>query len=216
MNDPHGTTPVLQHGPDASEADAVLIMIHGRGAPAETMGSLVQALLDGQQGKVCTWLPSASGHVWYPQRFVMPRDANQPYLDSAIGKVDALIDRALEAGVPAHRILVGGFSQGACLALDVTARRGLAIGGVLAYAGGLIGETLNGSLYAERLDGLKVFLGSSDPDPHIPTGRVEDSAALLRAKGADVDVRLYPDLGHTLNEDELQAGRSMIEEVLKS
>ena len=106
--------------------------------------------------------------------------------------------------------------QGACLALDVTARRGLAIGGVLAYAGGLIGETLNGRLYAERLDGLKVFLGSSDPDPHIPTGRVEDSAALLRDKGAAVDVRLYPDLGHTLNEDELQAGRSMIEEVLKS
>jgi predicted esterase len=214
MNDPHGQTPVLQHGPDAREADAVLIMIHGRGAPAATMGSLVDALLEGQPGDVCTWLPSASSHVWYPQRFIVPREFNQPYLDSAIAKVDALIDRALDAGVPAERIVVGGFSQGACLALDVTARRGLALGGVLAYAGGLIGETLDESLYADRLDGLKVFLGSSDPDPHIPTGRVEASASLLQDKGAEVDVRLYPDLGHTLNEDELQAGRAMLKEVL--
>ncbi|MEX2501206.1 MAG: dienelactone hydrolase family protein, partial [Trueperaceae bacterium] len=110
---------------------------------------------------------------------------------------------------------LGGFSQGACLALDAAARRGGRLGGVIAYAGGLIGPEIDRARYAPDLAGTPIFLGSSDPDPHIPTDRVEESAATLRELGAVVDLRLYPDLGHTVNEDQLDAGRALLARVLR-
>lgn len=215
-DDPHADANVLAHGAPLADADAALILLHGRGAPAATMVPLAEALVEGLDAAVAVRLPQGAGGVWYPQRFVVPRTANQPWLDSALRVAWRLIDEALSAGVPERRIVVGGFSQGACLALDAFARRGRPLGGIVAYAGGLIGETLDPSDYPGGLDGTPVFIGSADPDPHIPTGRVEESAELLRAKGASVDARLYPGLGHTVNEDELHAGRGLIQEALRA
>jgi len=207
---PHDAVPALQLGTPAGEADAALVLIHGRGAPAQTMTPLVDALLEGVEAAVTVRLPSAAGHVWYPQRFTEPRAVNQPWLDSALAKIAGVLDKLEAAGIAPERTILGGFSQGACLALESFALRGGRLGGVLAYAGGLIGERLDPADYADSLAGTPVFLGCSDPDPHIPTGRVEESAAILRAKGADVDLRLYPALGHVLNEDELNAGRALV------
>jgi phospholipase/carboxylesterase len=212
--DPHGGQPTIERGASLEEARAALILFHGRGAPAASMAPLADALLEGGDAPVAVRLPQAAGGVWYPQRFVAPREANQPWLDSALARLTGLIDEAEAAGVPPERIVLGGFSQGACLALEAFARRGRRLAGVIAYAGGLIGATLDEADYPGGLDGTPVFLGSADPDPHIPTGRVEASAGLLRAKGATVDARLYPGLGHALNDDELEAGRELLKGAL--
>ena len=215
-DDPHAVAPTYHLGAPLDEADAVLILLHGRGAPASTLASLVQALFRDLPGRPAALLPEADQAVWYPRRFVEPRAVNRPWLDSALAKVARTADDVVAAGVPAERIVLGGFSQGACLALDAAAARGGRLGGVIAYAGGLIGETVDRSHYADDLAGTPYFLGSSDPDPHIPTGRVEESAELLRALGAEVDVRLYPNLGHTVNEDQIEAGREILSQVLRA
>ncbi len=214
--DPHGALPPLAAGAELDRADAALVLIHGRGAPARTLVPLVDALLEGLDGEVAVRLPQAAGAVWYPQRFIVPRAANEPYLSSASRRIELLLDELVAAGVPQQRIVLGGFSQGACLALDVFARRGGRLGAVIAYAGGLIGDVLDPNLYADDLAGTPVLIGSGDPDPHIPTGRVEESATLLRAKGAEVEARLYPGIGHTVNGDELDAGRTLIAQVLRA
>jgi predicted esterase len=212
--DPHATGETLRLGAAPSDARAALVLLHGRGARAQSLAPLAEALLEGRDEPVAVRLPQASGGAWYPQRFVAPRAANQPWLDSALARVDGLLDALESAGLPPERIVLGGFSQGACLALDAFALRGGRLGGVIAYAGGLIGATLEPERYAADLAGTPVFLGSGDPDPHIPTGRVEESAELLRARGAQVDARLYPGIGHTVNDEELEIGRTMIAEVL--
>jgi len=122
----------------------------------------------------------------------------------------------VEAGIPEERIVLGGFSQGACLALDVAARRTGRLGAVLAFAGGLIGDVLDPSEYSADLSGMPAFLGSSDPDPHIPTGRVEESAAIFETLGAQVDVRLYPGLGHTIGRDQIEVARHLVSGVLEA
>ena len=214
--DPHASVPMLQMGVPPAEADVALLLLHGRGADARDMAGLAHALTEGLDARVTQWLPEAAGHVWYPQRFVAPREANQPWLDSALGRVAGLLADLERAGVPPERVVLGGFSQGACLALEAFARGGRRLGGVVAYAGGLIGETLDEGDYPGGLAGTPVFLGSADPDPHIPTGRVEESAELLRAKGAAVDARLYPGLGHAVNDDELDAGRALLAEAFRA
>jgi len=212
--DPHAATETLAAGADPGEARAALVLLHGRGASAQSLAPLAEALLAGRDEPVAIRIPQAAGGAWYPQRFVEPRDANQPWLDSALARVDGLLDDLVAAGLSPERIVLGGFSQGACLSLDAFARRGGRLGGVIAYAGGLIGDTLAPERYAADLAGTPVFIGSGDPDPHIPTGRVEESGALLRTLGAEVDARLYPGIGHTVNEEELEIGRTMIAEVL--
>lgn len=215
---PHEGTPTVERGASLADADAALIVLHGRGAPAASMAPLADALLHGLDGAsaVAVRIPQAAGGAWYPQRFVAPRAANQPWLDGALARVAALLGEAEAAGIAPERTVLAGFSQGACLALDAFALRGRRLGGVIAYAGGLIGDTLDPGHYAADLAGTPVFLGSADPDPHIPTGRVEESAELLRAKGASVDARLYPGLGHAVNDDELDAGRALLAEALRA
>lgn len=215
---PHEGTPTVERGPSLADAEAALILLHGRGAPAASMAPLADALLHGLDGAeaVAVRIPQAAGGAWYPQRFVAPRAANQPWLDGALARVAALLDEAEAAGIVPERTVLAGFSQGACLALEAFARRGRRLGGVIAYAGGLIGETLDPASYAADLAGTPVFVGSADPDPHIPTGRVEESAELLRTKGAAVDARLYPGLGHAVNDDELDAGRALLAEALRA
>lgn len=213
-NHPHGGGPVVRAGAPLADADAAMILLHGRGAPASDLVPLAEALLEGISAPVAVLSPQAQGHQWYPQRFVEPRERNQPWLDSALARVGEMLTEVERAGIAKERTMLLGFSQGACLALDAAAMRGERLGPVLALSGGLIGDELDEDLYAQDLHGTQFFLGCGDPDPHIPSGRVEASGELLRKLGGVVDVRIYRGVGHTVVEDELEAGRNLVRGAL--
>jgi predicted esterase len=211
--DPHAGQPVLHVGPDPTAARGVLVMIHGRGASAESILSLLPEL--DVQG-LAALAPQAAGHTWYPYSFLAPIEQNQPYLDSALRKIDAVVKGLVDAGTPSDRVALLGFSQGACLTSEYVARHPRRYGAVLALTGGLIGPPGTPRNYAGSLDGTPVFLGTSDPDPHIPFERVRETEAVLARLGAKVEVRRYEGMGHTINEDEVEVCRAMLETMVGS
>src|SRR5690606_34959596 len=194
-NDPHAGGPLLTAGRPTAEARGALILIHGRGATAESILDLVEYL---RHPALAYLAPQATGNTWYPCSFLEPMARNEPYLSSALSRVGAVVAEVEAAGIPAERIFLGGFSQGACLAGEYVARNARRYGGLIAFSGGLIGPAGTPRDYAGSLDGTPVFLGCSDVDPHIPLGRVEETAAVLARLGARVDKRIYPRLGHTI------------------
>ena len=179
-----------------------MILIHGRGASAENILGLTGELT---VPGFAFLAPQAAGHTWYPYSFLMPMERNEPYLSSALALLEALVKRVSDEGVPPERQILLGFSQGACLSTEFLARRGSRLGGVIGFSGGLIGPEGTPREYAGSLDGTAVFLGSSDPDPHIPVERVRETARILGRLGAAVDERIYEGMGHTVNDDELDA-----------
>lgn len=204
---PHGGQPVLATGAALAGARAAMIMIHGRGASADDILGLATEF------DAPTWAylaPQAAGHTWYPQRFIAPLAANEPYLSSALRVVGDLVQHIAEAGIAHDRVFLLGFSQGACLALEFAARNARRYGGVFALSGGLIGPPGYRWNYEGSLDGTPVFLGCSDVDPHIPKERVQESTRVIQALGGDVTERLYPGMGHTVNEDEIAFVRSIM------
>src|SRR5687768_9708317 len=211
MTDPHANAPVLTSGPRSEDAAGTLILIHGRGATAESILSLLPELeLD--DIAVAALAPQAAGNTWYPYSFLAPLDANQPYLDSALRKVEKIVSDLLSRGIDSERMALLGFSQGACLACEFAARharpRGYAA--VLALSGGLIGPPGTPRNYSGSLAGTEIFLGCSDVDPHIPWERVEETAAVFSTLGAAVDMRKYPGMPHTINHDEIDACRTIL------
>ena len=206
----HDPARVLVAGTPLERARAAVILLHGRGGSADDIASLAQVLaVDG----VAYLVPEATGHTWYPQRFVAPLAANEPWLGSALAVVGTLLSRATGAGVPLPRIGIAGFSQGACLALEYAARTPARYGAVLGFSGGLIGppgEPRAAAPAGASLGGTPVFLGCGDRDGHIPVDVVEASGAVLTALGGRVDLRIYPGMGHTINEDELGAARTLL------
>ena len=210
-NDPHAGQAVLTVGPLPKDAAATILFIHGRGASAESILSLYDELgADGCAGVA----PQAAGHTWYPQSFLAPLAANQPYLDSALARIESLVTGLLDQGVPTRRIILLGFSQGACLATEFAARNPRTYGAVLGLTGGLIGPRGTLRPYAGSLAGVRVFLGCGDPDPHVPFARVQETKAVLAGMGAEVELRRYPGRLHTVSEDELEACREAIRQVL--
>jgi predicted esterase len=208
--DPHAGQPVLATGPDIEDADAILIMLHGRGAGAEDMLGLYDALgLD----NVAALAPQAAARTWYPQSFLASLEDNQPYLDSALRLIGALVDDLIGAGIPSHKIALLGFSQGACLTCEFIARYPRRYGAAMGLTGGLIGPPGTPREYRGGLDGTPVFLGTSDPDMHVPVARVEETRDVLSAMGAAVELRLYPGMPHTVNEEELQICRGMLQAI---
>ena len=209
--DPHSGQTVLAAGVPLEQARAVVVMLHGRGASAADILGLSQRLtLPG----LAFLAPQAAQSTWYPNRFLAPIESNQPWLDSALKQIDALIGQASSAGIPTFRTCLLGFSQGACLALEFAARSGLRWGGIFGLSGALIGPLGTARSYPKGSQGTSVLLGCSVPDPHIPRESVLESARLLEELGMRVDLRLYPDLGHTVNLDEVDAVRSVLEKVL--
>jgi predicted esterase len=204
----HDLTRVLVAGPPLARARAVTILLHGRGGSADDIASLATVLaIDG----LTFLVPEATGHTWYPQRFLAPLSANEPWLGSALGVVATLVAQATVAGIPAERIAIAGFSQGACLALEFVARVPARYGAAVAFSGGLIGPPDEPRPPARgSLAGTPVFLGCGDQDAHIPVASVETSAAVLRGLGGEVDVRIYPGMGHTINQDEIAAARALL------
>jgi predicted esterase len=159
-------------------------------------------------------LPAAANHTWYPQRFIAPVEANQPYLDSALRLIAEVLTDLQHQGIPRERIVLGGFSQGACLAAEYLARNPARYGGGLIFSGGLIGPLDMTFSHAGDLAGTPVFVGCSDQDPHIPVERVHQTKAVLTDLNATVDCRIYPDLGHAINDDEIHRARGVVEALL--
>jgi predicted esterase len=157
--------------------------------------------------------PQARGYSWYPQSFLAPQGRNEPWLSSALDLVAAVLRTVAHAGLPPRRTLLMGFSQGACLALEFVARNPAMYGGVAGLSGGLIGPPGTPRDYTGRLDGVRVFLGCSDVDPHIPLERVQETGRVMDGMGAMVTSRIYPGMGHTVNEDELDAVRALLDAV---
>ena len=206
--DPHGSTPVLFEGTPLEEARAAVVLVHGRGGSADDIlgvaSPLGSRLGDAPGADSVAWLaPQAADHTWYPQRFLAPIAANQPWLDSALGKLAALRERIAAAGIPDERIVWFGFSQGACLASEFVARNPRRWGGLVAAVGGRIGPPGIELSSAGDLAATPVYLGCGDPDPHIPWSRVEESAAAFANQGGEVTMRRYPGFPHTIHPEAL-------------
>lgn len=198
----HQDETIAKAGLSLDDAQAAMIMIHGRGGGTQSVLPLINHFnVDG----FAYLAPSAADNTWYPNRFLAPRSSNEPKLSSAIETINNLLDEIESAGIPPEKIIILGFSQGACLSLEVAARNPKRYGGVVALSGGLIGadEELIG--YAGSLDNTPVFLGCSDIDMHIPVGRVHKSKEIMESLSASVDERIYEGMGHTINNDEIQA-----------
>jgi phospholipase/carboxylesterase len=205
--DPHAAQPVRTAGAVLAEAAAAVVMVHGRGATAESILTLVPAL---SVDRVAYLAPQAWGNTWYPYGFMSPIPQNEPGITSGMRSIDRLLRQIVAAGIPAERTILLGFSQGACLASEFAARHARRYGGLAVLSGGLIGPDGTPRDYQGSLDGTPVFLGCSDVDGHIPAVRVRESAEVLRRLGGDVTLRLYPGMGHTVNEEEIEQVRSML------
>lgn len=178
-----------------------LIMIHGRGGSARDIMGLSEYL------NVQDYLligPEADQNTWYPNSFIAPVSSNQPKLDIALELIQQAVDLAKSKGITTDNIYILGFSQGACLTLEYSTRNAMKYGGIIAFTGGLIGEELNLENYSGDFEGTKVFIGTSDPDFHVPVERVQESSKLMEKLGAIVNEKIYPNMGHTISQDEIQ------------
>jgi phospholipase/carboxylesterase len=210
VTDPHGTQALLTAGPSPEEARGALILLHGRGASARSILSLYEEL---EIPDVAALAPQAAGHTWYPNSFLAPIPSNEPYLTSALDRIESIVADLLGRGVASSRIAILGFSQGACLTAEFAARHPRAYGALIVLTGGLIGPEGTPRNYAGSLATTRVLLASSDPDPHVPYGRVQQTAEVLTRMGAAVDLRRYPGMPHTINEEELLAARSLLQNI---
>jgi len=198
---------IVTAGVPLDQAKKALIMIHGRGASAQDIISLATYLNVGDYALIA---PQASGHTWYPYSFMAPVAQNEPGLSSAITVINSIVDDILKAGIPASNIYFMGFSQGACLTLEYVTRHAQPYGGVVAFTGGLIGAELDLANYHGDFNGTPVFIGSSDPDMHVPVTRVRESEKILKNMGADITVKVYPGMGHTISQDEVETANTLV------
>ena len=209
-DDPHAGQPVRTAGAPLAEADAAMIMVHGRGASAESILTLAPALAAPGVAFLAPQAGGSQGNQWYPYGFMAPIQRNEPGISSGMRAIERVLGQIGAAGIPASRTHFLGFSQGACLASEFVARHARRYGGLAVLSGGLIGPDGTPRDYAGSLEGTPIFLGCSDVDSHIPAERVRESADVLRRLGGEVTLRLYPGMGHMVNEDEIGAVRAML------
>lgn len=210
---PHQDQPIRHAGEALSHARAAMLMVHGRGGLADD----ILALSDHLTVPGFAYLaPQAAGRTWYPFSFLSPVARNEPGISSGLEAIARVLQTIERAGITAERVMLLGFSQGACLSLEFAARAARRYGGIVGLSGGLIGPEGTPRDYSGSLAGTPVFLGCSDVDPHIPEPRVVETAAVLRRLGGEVDMRIYSGLGHTINEDELEAVRAMMRAVIET
>jgi phospholipase/carboxylesterase len=189
------------------DATSALIMIHGRGASAEDILSLSENL---NVRQYLLAAPQATSNSWYPKSFLAPQKENEPWLSSALDLVHRTVQRIITRGITEKNIFFLGFSQGACLTLEYVARNAKRYGGVVAFTGGLIGDQINKTLYTGDFEMTPVFFGSSNPDMHVPVERVHASTDIFKKMGADTTEKIYPNLGHTINQDEINKANTLI------
>jgi predicted esterase len=206
-SDPHSGQPILRFGPEIPRARLAALMLHGRGGSAEDMLALAGDL---GTDDVAYLAPQAAGHTWYPHSFLAPIEQNEPHLSSALAAVSSAIAALAQHGIGPDRIVLLGFSQGACLALEFAASHARRYAAVVGLSGGVIGPPSLSRKYEGSMKGTPVFVGCSDVDPHIPVDRVHETTEVFRGLGASVDERIYPGMGHTVNRDELGAVRALL------
>jgi phospholipase/carboxylesterase len=211
MSDPHANMPVAHAGHDLKGARCAVILLHGRGSSAEDILGLAETFYD---ERIAFLAPQAANHTWYPNSFLAPVERNEPWLSSAIAKVGSLIESCVVAGIRRSRIVVCGFSQGACLATECIARHPAHYGVLIAFTGGLVGPSDLELYHDGSLTGTQALLSSGDPDPHVPWSRVEASARELERMGARVEVMRHTGRPHTIMEKELEVARSLIFSLL--
>ena len=187
-------------GKKLEDAKKVMIMLHGRGASAEDILSLAGHF---QVRDFALIAPQATNHTWYPYSFLVPPSENEPWLSSALSLVKEIVTEVNAKGIKSENIYFAGFSQGACLTLEFVTRNATKYGGVIAFTGGLIGDEIYTENYSGDFSGTNIFIGTSDPDPHVPVSRVNDSTAVLEKMNAKVTTKIYPNMGHTINQDEI-------------
>jgi len=210
---PHQSEPLLSAGRPLGSGRAAMIMIHGRNAGPENILELASLIPHPEYSFLA---PSAAGGTWYPLSFMAEIARNEPGLSSGLAVIRELVGAIEARGVPRRRIILLGFSQGACLSSEYAVRNASRLGGVVALSGGLIGPPGTVWNYPGGFEGTPVFLGCSDVDSHIPKTRVDESAAVFSAMGARVTERIYPGMGHQVNEDELEVVREMMGRVVEA
>jgi phospholipase/carboxylesterase len=199
-------------GAPITRAKAAMILLHGRGASAESMLSFAEVFAEPD---IACLAPQSPGGSWYPYSFLAPIDQNEPFLSRSLATVGKLVADLSAQGFGPERLVLLGFSQGGCLALEFAARNAQAYGAVIGLSAGLIGPEGAPRAYAGSLAGTRVFLGCSDSDAHIPLARVHESARVLSGLGGKVVERIYPGMGHTINEDEIREVRIALADVLQ-
>lgn len=198
---------IVTRGKDLESADKVLVMLHGRGANAEDILSLASYLDVKDYALIAL---QATSNTWYPYSFLAPPANNEPWLSGALKVVGEVVDDVMAKGFDTSQIYFLGFSQGACLTLEYVTRHAKRYGGVVAFTGGLIGDKIYTENYSGDFGGTTIFVGSSNPDPHVPVERVTESVAILRKMNADVHERIYNGMGHTINEEEITLANQLV------
>lgn len=198
---------IITAGKKLTEAKKVLIMIHGRGGTAENIISLAEHLAVDEYALLA---PQATDNTWYPYSFMAPLQQNEPYLSSALSVLSDTVNELIAQGFTEKQLYFLGFSQGACLTLEFVTRNATHYGGVVAFTGGLIGDRIYQEHYNGDFKGTPVFIGTSNPDMHVPVERVYATSNILRDMNADVTEKVYPNMGHTITQDEIDNANTLI------
>ena len=198
---------IVTAGKNLEDAEKALIMIHGRGANANDILSVADYL---NVNDFALLAPQATNNTWYPYSFMAPASQNEPWLSSSLNLIKDLLNEITEKGIASENIYFLGFSQGACLALEFVARNAEKYGGVVAFTGGLIGDTIHTKNYTGDFNKTPIFIGSSNPDPHVPVERVYETAKILKKMNAVVTQKLYNDMGHMILQDEIDIANKLV------
>jgi predicted esterase len=199
---------MMTFGAPLTAAPAAMILLHGRGATAANILGLARQF---SRPEIAYLAPQAAGNSWYPYSFLAPLEANEPGLSSALAVIANLLEEIAKHEIPLEKTLLAGFSQGSCLALEFAARNPRRYGALIGLSGGLIGPPGTPRHYHGSLQGTPVFLGCGDQDSHIPLDRVEETTHVLHGLRAQVTQRIYPGMGHAINEDELTFVQQLLE-----
>jgi phospholipase/carboxylesterase len=194
-------------GKELDKDSKVLIMLHGRGGSAEDILSLSSHL---NVKHFSLLAPQATNNTWYPYSFLAPPLQNEPWLSSALKLLEELLNELATKGIPFKNIYFLGFSQGACLVLEFVTRNANKYGGVVAFTGGLIGDKIYSENYKGDFQNTPIFIGTGNPDPHVPVERVYATANILKKMNAAVIEKVYSNMGHTINQDEIDNANRII------
>ena len=203
----HNKNKIVSRGPSPEKGGKALVLLHGRGASASDILTLKQYL---NVEDFSLFAPEAKNNSWYPYSFMAPASQNQPALDSALQLLDELVSSIMDGGIENKDIYFLGFSQGACLTLEYTTRHAQRWGGIVAFTGGLIGETINTGNYSGQFEQTPVLITTGDADPHVPLQRVEESKKILEEMKAQVTVKVYKGRPHTIMQEELNLANSLV------
>lgn len=198
---------IVTAGNNLKDATRALIMIHGRGGNAGDIISLADHL---EVNNFALLAPQANNNSWYPYSFMAPPSQNEPWLSSALSLLKGIVSDVIAQGIPEENIYFTGFSQGACLTLEFAARNATKFGGVVAFTGGFIGDTIYPENYKGDFKKTPIFIGSSNPDPHIPVERVHATTNILKSMNADVTEKIYENMGHTISQDEIDLANKLV------